>query len=62
MRAARNQYDLQNQANGGWNALSTAHRTLPIAFMFATALSGCVLAPQGTGDEHAKLNAAAPPF
>jgi outer membrane protein TolC len=62
MRAARYQSDLQKPANGGWHALSTAYRALAISLVLATALGGCVLAPHGTGDEHAKLKAAAPPF
>ena len=42
--------------------MSTAQRTLALAFGVATALGGCVLAPHGTGDEHMKLKAASPPF
>jgi outer membrane protein TolC len=62
MRAARYQSDLKKPANGGWKVFTTAQRALAIAFVVATALGGCVLAPHGTGDEHAKLKAAAPPF
>lgn len=62
MRAARHHSDLRQPKNGGCTALSTACRALAIALGFATGLGGCVLAPHGTGDEHAQLNAASPPF
>ena len=61
-RAARHRSDFWQPKNGGWNALSTAYHVLAIALGLATGLGGCVLAPHGTGDEHSKLNAAAPPF
>ena len=62
MRAARHHSDLRQPKNGGSTALSTACRALAIALGFATGLGGCVLAPHGTEDERAKLNAASPPF
>jgi len=62
MHATWFQSDAQKPASGGWKAFPTANRALAIVFGFATMLGGCVLAPQGAGDEHTKLNAASPPF
>ena len=43
-------------------AASSACGVLICTFGLATGLGGCVLAPHGTGIEHAKLNSASPSF
>jgi outer membrane protein TolC len=62
MRGVRHPSDPHQPIRGGWIGLSTGCRALAIALGFATGLGGCVLAPHGTGDERAQLNAASPPF
>ena len=62
MRGARNPSDLHRPRSGGRSASSCAGRVLIFTLGLATGLDGCVLAPQGTRDEQAKLNAASPFF
>ena len=62
MRSARHQPDLYVARSRGRAGSACACRVLIFTFSVATGLSGCVLAPHGTEDEHTKLNAAALPF
>jgi len=63
MRSARNQSDLDRRRTGVARIASAcACRGLILAWGLATGLAGCVLAPHGTGDEQAKLDAASPPY
>jgi cobalt-zinc-cadmium efflux system outer membrane protein len=62
MRGARNPSYLHRPRSGDCTASSCASRVLIFTLALATGLAGCVLAPQGTRDEQAKLNAASPPF
>jgi outer membrane protein, heavy metal efflux system len=62
MRGARNASDLHRPRSEGRSASFCVCRVLIFAFGLATGLGGCVLAPHGTRDEQAKLNAASPPF
>ncbi len=61
MRAAQHHSEFPKPV-GGRKLFLTVCRALAITLGIATGIGGCVLAPQGTGDEHAKLNSAAPPF
>ena len=61
MRSARHQSNL-HLPRSRIRAGSACGRFLLLTLSVATGLSGCVLAPHGTGDEQAKLNAASPPF
>jgi cobalt-zinc-cadmium efflux system outer membrane protein len=63
MRCARHQSDLDPRRIGLARIASARPcRGLILAWGLAAGLSGCVLAPHGTGDEHAKLNSASPSF
>ena len=62
MRGGRYVSHRQAPTAGGQINWRTACRAVATTFGIVTGLSGCVLAPQGTRDEHAKLTAASPPF
>ena len=59
---ARNPSDPRRTRSGCGTASPCIYRVLIFTLSFATGLSGCVLAPHGTRDEQAKLNAPAPHF
>jgi cobalt-zinc-cadmium efflux system outer membrane protein len=62
MRVGRYLARFQGATGGGHIHWPTARRALVITFGIVTGLGGCVLAPQGSQDEHAQLTAASPPF
>ena len=62
MRGAQNRSVLHRPRSECGTASSGACRVLIFTLGLATGLSGCVLAPHGTRDEQAKLNAASSPF